>query len=220
MKTKHWHGDLRNTVNFLNSLKEKHSLIVEVGAGNAPTRIATQHAGREVALTQKVCEQAGIEAIYFDLDLESDYLAWQEQSVDLLVCRHTLEDLLNPGHLLHGIQRCARGVYLETPSPLAELSRDTDAGEDVPWRGYRHHHWICWSAGGIFHLLPKHSLVEHILPEQDLGDLSIPDHWITRHYSETPVEFKVYRNELDYHLGDPNSYLHLLVAALKRVSPI
>lgn len=127
------------------------------------------------------------------IDLEYEPLPYEDGEVDFLYCRHTVEDLANPTHLLREIQRVAKRGYIETPSPLAETTRGVDAGGDH--LGYRHHRWICAERDGVFALLAKYPVIER-MPVRDHWErlMDEPDSWNTGMLFDE-FEFEVYQNE-------------------------
>jgi hypothetical protein len=77
-------------------------------------------------------------------------------------CRHVLEDLYNPFLLLDEMSRVASSGYLETPSPLSEVCRGIDGGDNnLPWRGYQHHHSFVWSYNDEVCFAHKYPAVEY-----------------------------------------------------------
>lgn len=135
------------------------------------------------------------------IDLERDRLPFGDKEVGFLFCRHTIEDLANPEHLLREIQRVAQYGYIETPSPLAETTRGVDAfGQHI---GYAHHRWLVWSVGGVLKLLPKYPLLETMQFErsgwgwlQEHG----PRYWNTYHPFGGELKFEILTNERDFQL--------------------
>jgi len=132
------------------------------------------------------------------VDLDHDHIG--EWRPDFIYCRHTLEDLANPAHLLREIAAIGCGGYIETPSPLAELTRGVDAGI-APHKGYAHHRWILWSHDGVLNVIPKYPFVE-LMHELDCRD-ELNDGqelWNTHHLWDGTLRYKVWRNELDFKL--------------------
>lgn len=132
-------------------------------------------------------------------DLERSAL---ELAASFVYCRHTIEDLANPEHLLSEIATLGCDGYIETPSPLAELTRGVDAWL-APHRGYLHHRWLVWSHEGVLYLLPKYPIVE-LTPEFDCtAELNQgPQCWNTHHLWEGRLKYKVLRNEQDFKMSD------------------
>jgi hypothetical protein len=97
---------------------------------------------------------------YIECDVSTQPLPFKDGEVDFLYCRHVLEDLENPEFFLQEVRRVAKGGYIETPSPLTEMTKGIDAG-NPPYRGYHHHHSIVWvDRCGMLNLLPKMPSVE------------------------------------------------------------
>lgn len=124
------------------------------------------------------------------LDLCHDRLPWEGGSVDFVYCRHTIEDLADPTHLLREIRRVAKSGLIETPSPMAETTRAVDAQGDH--LGYKHHRWICATVGGVLTCLAKYPFIER-LPLDDHWRLlqTDPLAWNNYHEFENPLEFRV-----------------------------
>lgn len=181
-------------------------LIVELGPGKRPFRHAREFAGRE--------PETRYEGTFHRCDLSRDYLPWSDDEVAFLYCRHTLEDLDDPEWCLSEIQRVARAGYIETPSPVAELTRGVDAGDDrPPWRGYHHHRSIVWDSNGVLSVVAKYPIVEHM----DLNGSRVlrdgPLHWNTYFSWTGQLPYKVHRHEVDYQIS--TGYGALLDRALK-----
>lgn len=91
---------------------------------------------------------------------QADFLApdlrlpFADHSFDLVLCGHTIEDLVDPEPLLRELARVARRGLIECPSRLAE--------QTVGWRdrastraGHPHHHWIIDDESGVLVLYSK-----------------------------------------------------------------
>src|ERR1043166_6850718 len=108
-------------------------LVVDIGPGYDPWLFATEYVDCE-----EWSQLAGKPLHILDVELQK--LPYADKQVDFLYCRHTIEDLHNPTLLLSEINRVAKAGYIETPSPLAELSRCT-SGNHNTFRGFAHHRW-------------------------------------------------------------------------------
>jgi len=134
------------------------------------------------------------------VNLEHEPLPYDDQSVDFLYCRHTIEDLGNPEFLLSEIRRVAKAGYIETPSPVAELTRGIDSGGTH--LGYIHHRWIAFHYNGAFTLLPKYPVAERLPIVDHWNKLAdSPEHWSTRHFFTEPLNYRVLKHELDFQLA-------------------
>lgn len=137
--------------------------VLEIGPGPLPRRFATDF----------VDVVAWEGAAFGDrpltlLDAQHEALPFADGSFDFVYSRHVIEDLARPGLLLSEMQRVGRAGYIETPSPLTECTRGVDDG---PWRGYRHHRWLVWAAGGRLRLLPKLDAIDGLALDIPTGDL-------------------------------------------------
>lgn len=136
-------------------------------------------------------------------------------------CRHTLEDLANPGPLLEDLTAYHAG-YIETPSPLAELTRGINDPSLEDMRGYIHHRWIVGvDKDSVLTFIPKYSVVDRIqLPEVENNRhilLEGPLHWNT-YFSwddEHGLEFRVLRHEQDFRVNDLQEYARILQELVK-----
>jgi hypothetical protein len=61
-----------------------------------------------------------------------------DDSIDFVVCSHTLEDVRDPIWVCSEMSRIARAGYVEVPSRLEEQS----IGVQGPWVGWSHHRWL------------------------------------------------------------------------------
>ncbi len=144
-----------------------------------------------------------------ETDITRDRLPFDDQSVDFLYCRHTLEDLLDPQWTLSEIARVAKSGWIETPSVMSELCRGVDAGSPS-YRGYAHHRSIFWNEVDTLVTCAKYPLAEYlsvdgIVDSEWLGDMGV---WNTVHCFSGPLQWKQLRHEVDYHL--PHGYLDIL----------
>jgi len=64
---------------------------------------------------------------------------FEDDSVDFVVCSHTLEDLRDPVWVCSEMNRIARAGYIEVPSRLEEQSWGV---MDMPGVGWAHHRWL------------------------------------------------------------------------------
>ena len=61
-----------------------------------------------------------------------------DNSVDFVICSHTLEDVRDPVWVCSEIVRIGKRGYIEVPSRLDEQS----FGFQGPWTGWSHHRWL------------------------------------------------------------------------------
>lgn len=207
----HW-APYRRAIEFaeqlaMDALDEGRGLVVELGPGNRPFRLATEFVGRDPSQSPH-----GYAGTFHQLNMSNDSLPWDDGEVAFLYCRHTIEDLDDPEWCLSEIARVARAGYIETPSPVAEISRNVDValkatGKPGPWRGYHHHRSIIWDSAGTLSVVAKWPFIETIdspqLDEQ-LADLlnDGPLHWNTYFAWRGKLPFRIYRHEVDYMIGE------------------
>lgn len=227
IKVDHW-SPYRPAVEYAESLAEQAGgLCVELGPGNRPFRLATEFVGRD----PQQCRD-GYDGKFHQLNLSNESLPWGDGEVSFLFCRHTIEDLDDPEWCLSEIRRVARAGYIETPSPLAEMCRGVDAeraanNKRPPWRGYHHHRSFVWSGTTLvrkaervpcLNVVGKFPFIEHVnleAGEEALADLlnSGPLYWNTYHSWTGPLEYRIWRHEMDFEVGP--SYGQFLERALK-----
>ena len=90
--------------------------ILEIGPGKTPFPLATTIVGFNETVKD-----------YIDINIEHTPLPFEDQSFDFLYCRHVLEDINYPVFALKEMFRVSKWVYIETPSPMVEMSRNIDA---------------------------------------------------------------------------------------------
>lgn len=164
------------------------------------------NATHRLACAQQTCGWEGD----IRCDFISDALPFSDQEIDFAYCRHTVEDLADPTHFLNELNRVAKSGYIETPSPLVELTRGVTGSQ----RGFVHHNWYVWSEGGVLHFLPKHPNVETSAIRQYTEELSDKFNWNTYHIWDGQLQFKVWRHERDYDIAQrPQEYEALLTRA-------
>ena len=85
---------------------------------------------------------------------------FSDKFFDFVFCRHMLEDVAEPMRVCREISRIGMAGYCETPSPLAELSRDVDCDSPSIFRGYLHHRYVIWKENDTLVFLPKLPIIE------------------------------------------------------------
>lgn len=148
----HW-GPAREVVERL-AAKYQSKGVLEIGPGHVPFPAATTFV-----------DWQGVDGVpaddLFVVDVGKDKLPFPDKSFHFVYCRHVLEDMANPFHLVAEMSRVAKAGYIETPSPICELTCGVD-GNAPPWRGYNHHRWFVWDNGGELTFLSKFPIVEHL----------------------------------------------------------
>jgi ubiquinone/menaquinone biosynthesis C-methylase UbiE len=160
VKNFYW-GPNELVINMIEQLcvRNKHKRILEIGPGRVPFNLATDWIGSNERITN-----------YIDIDIDKEKIPYD--SVDFIFCRHVLEDIQNPDFALQEIIRVSKyGGYMETPSPLIEITKDVDAHKlSHRYCGYIHHRYIVWSniQKNEIYFLPKYScILDHMLDITD-----------------------------------------------------
>ena len=145
-KQKH-HDPLPETFTILKEFLKDKTKILEVGPGKIlKFPLATHSCGSETC------------------DFSVDPLPYKDKEFDFIYCRHVVEDLYNPFLLMQEMNRIGKAGYIETPSPVVEMTRGIDGRETPvpsPWRGYHHHRYFVWNHEGVLNFLTKYPVVEH-----------------------------------------------------------
>lgn len=134
---------------------------LEVGPGIVPFSLATEFIGCNETITN-----------YIDIDIDKEIFPFENQSFDFVYCRHVLEDIQNPDFALREIFRITKfSGYIETPSPIIEITKGVDGGSFASsYCGYIHHRYIVWSniLKNEIYFLPKYScILDNILTIKD-----------------------------------------------------
>ncbi len=135
--------------------------IVEIGPGTVPFPLACKFVGYNENISD-----------YISVDIDTTKLPFNDSQFEFLYCRHTLEDIQNPDFALSEFIRVSVNGYIETPSPLVEITKGVDInfyGDTYPdsniysvaYSGYIHHRYIVWSDidKNTIYFLPKYSCI-------------------------------------------------------------
>ena len=194
---KHWHpiAEIGEYLIETYKLAMPGKKVLEIGPGPTPFRVATHF----------------VDMVNFELpgevhlcDINTSKLPFPDKYFDFVYCRHVVEDIQNPDFACHEISRVSSAGYIETPSPLVELSRWVDAG-NAPFRGYMHHRYIVWSTDNTLTLIPKFPVVEYLnFPWNEdkiielLGD---PYNWNSYFLWGNAVSVRMLHPLVDFKLG-------------------
>lgn len=207
--TKHW-APLQAVTDHLCRIIPAGAKVLDVGPGHAPFARADASVDFQDAPAAKNLTKC---------DFAVEALPFSDKSFDVVYCRHVLEDLYNPFHLIAEMSRVGKAGYIETPSPFAELTRGVDGGSP-PWRGYHHHRWIIWSRqlsealrADELCFVSKFPMIEHDPRLDDLEPLlrASARRWNTYHLWIDRVFVRHHQNPLDFRM--PEGYQGLLFAA-------
>ena len=118
-----------------------------------------------------------------------------------------MEDIQNPHHIFKEMCRVSKKGYIETLSPLAELTKGVDDGLNN-YCGYKHHRYIVWSSieTNTIHFLPKYPIIEHLVYNDELTQKNIhilnnyPLYWNNYYIwdENNPPNIIMYRNGIDF----------------------
>ena len=172
-------------------IEKKYKKILEVCPGGRPFELSTHFihgiGNREPAS---------------DINLEIDPFPFEDNEFDFVYCRHVVEDLGAAGFFIKELSRVGVAGYIETPSPIAELTKKVDLNSPE-WRGYIHHRWIVWSNKNKLKLLAKYPAIEYMKItdfSQKLSDDAVL--WNTYFFWEGSIDYKIFLNGLDYNVFD------------------
>lgn len=200
---------------FLDTIGIKDE-IIDVGCGHGPARFpkATYILGKDVKVIPDNLN-------FIDFDLDFDKFIQRDKFFNFVYCRHVLEDIQNPQHAFSEITRIAKQGYIETPSPLIEITRGADKGI---LRGYTHHRYIVWSdiKSNTLFFLPKYPLVENLLIPDEmtkkilyiLNNYSV--YWNNYYIWDDKIQpnIFVYRNGINFDIL--TDYANLISTAIQK----
>lgn len=113
---------------------------------------------------------------WMKLDVCTDPLPFADQSIDFLICSHTLEDVRDPIRLCKEINRVSKRGYIEVPSRRMESIRNL---EHRGYPGYYHHHWLVEISEHVITFRFKTPLMcsswKYTFPKSYLSQLSADD---------------------------------------------
>jgi hypothetical protein len=137
----------------------KFNNIIEIGPGSDPFPLANIFIGYDEKIDN-----------FINVDIDKNKIPFEDNIVDFIYCRHVLEDIQNPDFALEEIMRVSKSFYIETPSPLVEITKNIDAFDfSDQYCGYIHHRYIIWydEEENSVHILPKYGVIENILKVSD-----------------------------------------------------
>ena len=127
------------------------STVLDVGAGPSPFPKATH-----------LIDTLSGPNVY-KVDIDHEPIPFPNRFFDFVYSRHTMEDIQNPLFVFQELTRVGTRGYIETPSPLVEITRGIDAG-NPRFCGYIHHRYIIWSniKTNTLYCLPKYPIIEYM----------------------------------------------------------
>ena len=178
-------------MNYIADQIPDNASVLEIGPGHVPFKRATHWVDFQ-----------NIQPNTTKVDLSSEVLPFGDDEFDFIYCRHVLEDMYNPVLLLKEMSRVGKSGYIETPSPIAELSRGVDGGSP-PYRGYHHHRWVLWVHQGEFRFTTKYPFAEYLTFEEERSLSWLrqgPKYWNTYYLWKDKINWVHRQNALDYSL--------------------
>ena len=181
--------------------------VLELGPGEHPLPKATHFCGwsdKEKFDNYKV------------VDFSKDKFPYADKEFDFVYARHVLEDLYNPFNCMDEMSRVAKSGFIECPSPVAEVCKDSENWTEAvgyKWRGYCHHHYIVWNDGKL-NFLHKFPSIEYFeLTDESLTYkvLENPYNWNTYYIWKDKIEYKNYTHPKDYRSPGDIEYYNLIM---------
>lgn len=134
--------------------------ILEIGPGIVPFPLSTMSVGYNEKINN-----------FIEIDIDDTRLPYADKSIDFVYSRHVLEDIQNPNFAMNEIIRVSNSGYIETPSPLIEITKGVDNTPlTMNYSGYIHHRYIIWSniKKCEIYFLPKYnSIIDTYLKYND-----------------------------------------------------
>jgi len=187
LTNKYWEP-IQENLNYISSLIQDGDKVLEIGPGAKPFSKATEFCG----WTNEEKSRLGK---YKTADASSERLPYENKEFDFVYCRHVIEDLWNPINAIKEITRIAKRGYIETPSPLCEMTRGVDGGTNPPFRGYAHHRYIVWNDANVLNILPKFPIIEHAkFRDENAIEQALKNsfYWCTFFYFENDIHYKLH----------------------------
>lgn len=182
--------------------------ILEIGPGYIQFPLATKFVG----FNEKVKD-------FISVDIDEEPLPFKDKEFDFVYSRHTLEDIQNPNYCLKEIIRTSKSGYIETPSPLVEVTKGVDGHfNSDKYGGYIHHRYIIWSdmEKNEVYILPKYSCVIDnflVLNESSYDILKNPYYWNNYFLWKEEPKVIMYKNGVNFQMNFEN-YTNLLKTSI------
>lgn len=189
--------------------------ILELGPGDVPFPLANVSIGCNEIIKK-----------YINIDIDVDNIPFIDKSIDFVYARHILEDIQNPDFSMKEISRVTNSGYIETPSPLIEITKGVDCCDNSKkYTGYIHHRYIVWSniEKCEIYFLPKYSqILDHMLVIDEnnsnrmLDLIKKPIYWNNYFlWKDITPSIIMYKNGVNWDKKHMiNEYIDLVVRAL------
>lgn len=188
MENKHYHP-IEEVLDFLYDNIEDNTTVLEIGPGLVPFKKATHTLGLE--------KDKNVEII----DIDNTPLPYPDKFFDFVYIRHVLEDIQNPDFVFKELIRVAKKGYIETPSPIVELS---NGAESPDYKGYIHHRYIVWTKDNTLNFIPKYPIIERYSFDIDRTFLNNPIFWNNYFMwdEKTIPVCKMWKNDVNFQIHD------------------
>jgi hypothetical protein len=198
-------------------------VVLEVGGGFQPLSRADYVADSVPYSEKNLISVKGWSTIHFSretwatIDLSSQPLPFEDNSVDYVFCSHTLSRLRDPIFLCSEIVRVGRRGFVDFPSKWIECQKNVDAGNlSEYYSGYINHRWLIDAS--VNHLVftpktPLSTIVSYEKTQKTRKYMNSPRIWSSSFFwerefavEETPVtsaenvleDLKQYFTSFDY----------------------
>jgi hypothetical protein len=210
---KKYHKPIKFVLDYIAKQIKPGAKVLEIGPGFEPFEKATHFCGWTDEESKRLKN-------YTKVNVSEEKLPYADNEFDFVYLRHVVEDLWNPINCLNEVSRVAKEGWIETPSPICEMTRGIDGldGISPPWRGYAHHRYIVWNDSNVLKILPKFPMVDIYdnFNQNKLEELlKIPFNWGTFYHFKDTVNYKLLQmgREADFTFID-YSYNELIQSAI------
>lgn len=147
------------------------------------------------------------------IDINKERIPFEDNYFDFLYARHVLEDVQNPDFAMSDFIRSSKNGYIETPSPLVELTKGV---ESYQYNGYNHHRYIVWSdiLTNTIYFLPKMPIYEYIYFSEELKRKlyyilnNYPLYWNNYFiFQETKPKIVIYNHGINYTIKESTNLI-------------
>jgi len=210
---RHYWGPNKSVLSIIENRCSEYTNVLEIGPGVNPFKCATHFIGMNEKLSD-----------YVSVDIDKDVFPFETNYFDFIYCRHVMEDIQNPDFAISEMIRTSRGGYIETPSPMIEITKNVDAMEFSPlYCGYIHHRYIVWSniQKNEIYFLPKYSFIlDQLMKLSDTSAQLInhlinnyPVYWNNYFLFNSQTTVIMYKQGI--HFSMPTGYIDLVLRSVQ-----